>query len=72
MENILGTGQFWIIWLISLLVAWEMVWKAFAMWRAARKGQLVWFVCVMVFNTIGILPIIYLLTNKEEKKVCED
>ncbi len=68
MGNCIAAGQIWMVWLISFLIAWELVWKAFALWRSARKGQLIWFVCIAVFNTIGILPIIYLLTNKEDKE----
>lgn len=55
------------MWLFILLVAWEIVWKALAMWRSARNDQTAWFVCLTIFNTVGILPIIYLLTNKPKK-----
>ena len=46
--------------IIPLLVAWEMVWKGIALWRAGRNAHLAWFVCVFIFNTLGILPIIYI------------
>jgi hypothetical protein len=54
---------------ILILVLWDMVWKAIAMWRAARNNELVWFICIAVFNTLGILPIIYLILNKKHKEV---
>ena len=47
--------------LIALIV-WEGVWKALALWRAARREHLVWFVVMCVVNTVGIVPIVYLLT----------
>ncbi len=50
--------------LLILLIIWELVWKAVAMWRAARKGQKAWYVCIVVFNTVGILSIVYLLLNR--------
>jgi hypothetical protein len=53
----------WLI-VIALLVVWDMVWKALALWRAARNNDQVWFVAVVILNTAGILPIIYLLTHK--------
>lgn len=50
-----------IMWLlISLVVVWEMVWKGIALWRAGGNGHLVWFIVLLIFNTLGILPIIYI------------
>ena len=50
-----------IMWLlISLVVVSEMVWKGIALWRAGRNGHLVWFIVLLIFNTLGILPIIYI------------
>lgn len=52
----------------ALLAVWELVWKGFAMWRAARRREPWWFVAILVINTVGILPIAYLLmTNKEDE-----
>jgi len=41
------------------LIAWTLVWKALALWRAARNGHKVWFIVLLVVNTVGILEIIY-------------
>ena len=46
---------------IVLLVIWDGVWKLIALWKSARHGQLAWFICLAIFNTIGILPILYIL-----------
>ena len=51
-------GIFWL--LILLAVVWEMAWKGVALWRAGRNAHLVWFICLFIFNTLGILPIIYI------------
>jgi hypothetical protein len=48
------------MWIIIILIIWEGVWKGIALWKSGRNNQLAWFVCVLIFNTIGILPIIYL------------
>jgi len=37
------------------------------MWKAARNNLLVWFICIVVFNTIGILPIIYMVLDMKTK-----
>jgi len=51
----------WLICLLVLAVVWDCTWKLIAMWKSARRGQLAWYICLAVFNTLGILPIIYLL-----------
>jgi len=61
----------WMIPTILILAIWDGIWKVVAMWRAARNGQLAWFICIALLNTLGILPIIYLLTNKKKESVQE-
>jgi methionyl-tRNA synthetase len=43
-----------------LFILWALVWKGLALWHAARRGQYWWFLALLVFNTFGILEIIYL------------
>lgn len=45
---------------IVVLAVWELAWKSFGLWRAAKNNQTGWFVAILLFNTIGILPILYL------------
>lgn len=62
------------LFLVILLLIWEAVWKIFSSWRAGRNNQPVWFVFLLVLNTIGILPIVYLVwfqKNKNHKKIKE-
>ncbi|MCX8015780.1 MAG: DUF5652 family protein [Patescibacteria group bacterium] len=46
--------------LLAVLLAWSIVWKLWALWRAARLGQKWWFIILFFINTVGILEIIYL------------
>ena len=46
---------------IVLLAIWDGVWRTIAMWKSARHNQLAWFICLAIFNTAGILPILYIL-----------
>ena len=55
------------IWLFGAVALWEAVWKAFALWRAAKNDSVPWFVVLTVFNTIGILPILYLFVFGKKK-----
>jgi hypothetical protein len=58
----------WLIPLIIIVAIWDTVWKLIAMWKAARNKHLAWFICIFIFNTIGILPIIYILINKDKSE----
>jgi len=50
----------WAIGLIIIVMVWSLAWKGFALWKAARLSNRNWFIALLVFNTIGILDIIYL------------
>ncbi|NCT13640.1 MAG: hypothetical protein COW67_13270 [Flavobacteriales bacterium CG18_big_fil_WC_8_21_14_2_50_32_9] len=52
--------------IIIVLAVWEAIWKLIALWKSARNKHLIWFVCIAIFNTVGILPIIYILSHKNE------
>jgi hypothetical protein len=51
---------------IVLIAIFDAVLKVIGMWKAARRTQTAWFVCLAIFNTAGILPIIYFLTGGKE------
>ena len=53
---------------IILFVIWEIVWKSIALWKSARHSQLYWFIALVIFNTVGILPIVYILFFQKDKK----
>jgi len=44
----------------------ELVLKGFALWRSARLKQVYWFVAILIINSAGILPIIYLLICRKK------
>jgi len=67
MEQQIHSMLWWLIPVIIIVAIWDTVWKLIAMWRAAQNKHLVWFICIFIFNTIGILPIIYILINKEKQ-----
>jgi Mg2+/Co2+ transporter CorB len=51
-----------------LLVIWELIWKGLALWRAAKINQAISFVLLLILNTAGIFPIIYLLVTNSKVK----
>jgi hypothetical protein len=57
----------WFVIVVAVLAVWDLVWKSIAMWKAAKNNHFGWFICIVIFNTAGILPIIYLLTKGKKQ-----
>jgi predicted permease len=59
-------------WLLALIIVtvvlWELIWKGVSLFISAKNNQKVWFVFLLVFNTIGLLPILYLIFARKESK----
>lgn len=61
---------------VGIIALWDLVWKGIGMWKSARNNQVAWFVFILILNTAGLLPIIYMLwfqkkqvqVKKEQKK----
>lgn len=51
---------------ILIMVLWTLYWKIGALWEAARHGQRIWFVALLVVNTVGILEIVYLIWFRKD------
>lgn len=52
---------------LILLALWDGIWKLIGLWKSARNNQLAWFICIAIFNTIGILPIIYMVWWQKDR-----
>ena len=50
-----------------IFIIWSLTLKGVALWKAARREELRWFLAILILNTAGVLEIVYLvLTNKKE------
>lgn len=68
--------HFWPFWPVvitffSFFFLLDLVLRALALWRAARANHIWWFIALLIFNTAGILPLIYLLFFAQEKLFSE-
>ena len=45
---------------LVLAVIWTIPWKGVALWKAAKRGQKIWFMLLLVLNTMAILEILYI------------
>lgn len=46
--------------LVSLVLLWSLIWKGIALWQAAGRRHITWYVLLLVMNTLGILEILYI------------
>lgn len=53
-EELLNRPEFYLV-----MLTWTLVWKGLALWKAARKEHIVWFVIILAINTVGLLEIAY-------------
>lgn len=51
--------------IVLVFVLWTVFWKGWALWIAARKGEVWWFLAILIINTAGILEIVYLFFFKK-------
>ncbi|PNX50801.1 MAG: hypothetical protein BV456_05415, partial [Thermoplasmata archaeon M8B2D] len=66
---VLGALDYFSAWWFFPVLVWIVIWKAIAMWRAARNNQMVWFIVCLVINTIGLLPMIYLAFFQKDRNL---
>jgi len=55
-------------WILLVLVLWSLPWKGIALWKSARAKDLVWFLVLLVINTLGILEIVYIFVISKKPK----
>ena len=58
-EGLGGWGWLGLVLFLAIIV-WSLVWKGFALWKAARNKSAGWFIVLLVVNTLGILEILYI------------
>jgi hypothetical protein len=44
-----------------------MPWKGWALWKAAKNDQKVWFIVLLFVNTLAILEILYIFVFSEKR-----
>jgi hypothetical protein len=57
----------WMTLLVLLSIAWTLPWKGVALWKSARNKHLVWFIVMLIVNTLAILEIIYIFGFSKRK-----
>ncbi|MEE4178275.1 MAG: DUF5652 family protein [Bacteroides sp.] len=53
------------------VILFDGILKLIAMYAAAGRKQTVWYICLAIFNTVGLLPIVYLLIHGKKTEVIQ-
>jgi hypothetical protein len=53
----------------ALILIWSLIWKGFALWKSAERGQKYWFMAILIINTLGLLDIFYIFVIAKQYKV---
>jgi len=62
----IGTLSINLVLLIMIVAIVDFLLKGVTLWKSAQGKQKAWFVALLIINSAGILPIIYLLVNKKK------
>jgi hypothetical protein len=54
---------------VAVVAIWSLIWKGLALWKSARQGSKVWFVVLLLVNTLGILDILYIYVFSRKDRV---
>ncbi len=57
---------------LIFFVIWEAFWKGLGLWKAAKKGDQLWFIAIFLINFVGLIPIIYLWRTKQLEPLLKD
>jgi hypothetical protein len=63
-----GVVETWMGMFFIPIMLWSIAWKGWALWKAARAESKIWFVILLLVNTMGILDILYIFVLGKEKK----
>lgn len=53
---------------LVIIGVWDLAWKGLALWKAAQHKQRNWFIAIIIVNSVGILPMVYLKFFQKQSK----
>lgn len=68
MDNPMISVPLFSVWFLFLI--WSLAWKGVALWKASQNCSKVWFVVLLVVNTMGILEILYIFWFSKKGCCC--
>lgn len=59
-SDLLGVSLATAIIILAVISIWSLVWKGFALWKSGRKTKIIWFIGLLIVNTLGLFEIFYM------------
>lgn len=72
MESTANTLSIWFAqhpFIMGAAFVWVIAWKGLALWKAAKKNDMWWFIALLMVNLLGILEILYYFVFSERKSL---
>ncbi|MFD0932991.1 DUF5652 family protein [Psychroflexus salinarum] len=57
-----------LIGVVLFFIVVDAILKLITLWQSARRKQVAWFIFLALINSLGILPLIYLIVNRNKDK----
>jgi hypothetical protein len=54
-------------WWMLLIIIWDLAWRVAAVWKSTRLNHPMWSVVFVLFQSVGILPILYIFLFSKMK-----
>lgn len=69
-DSALGSGIFsgTLGFLLFPLLFWGLFWKGWSLWKAAHAESKIWFIVLLLVDSLGILDILYIFVFSKVKK----
>jgi len=70
MGNLVSNSEYFLrsnSYIFIILGIWELTWKGLALWKASQNKQRNWFIAMLILNTVGILPMVYIKFFQKKK-----
>jgi len=50
---------------VYMLMFLDLILKGISLYKSAQRNQKIWFVALLMINSLGILPVIYLIIHRD-------
>ncbi len=65
--DLFSNPQTGILWWLPIGI-FDLIFRGIALWKSAKNSQKNWFIALLIINSVGILPLIYLKFFQKKKK----
>jgi hypothetical protein len=55
--------------LIVIILIWDLGWRCFGVWKSTKDNKPLWSIAFVLFQTAGILPILYIFIFSKMNKI---